>query len=187
MLKKTITFNDFNGNEVTETHHFHLSKAELVEMEVSHPGGLHKWLEQVIESEDGKAIIQTFKDLILDSYGKKSDDGKRFVKTTELREQFQSGNAYEALFMELCTNAGSAAAFVNGLLPTGLEQDLEKITDKPSTPPVLDAPVGKRGGEVEAEPVKQRVLSQVEIREMPSDELQRLLASGEARIASSGG
>ena len=80
MLKKTITYEDFNGDKVSEDFFFHLSKAELVELELSHKGGLSEALKRIVESEDGKAIIAEFKNIILSSYGQRSDDGKRFVK-----------------------------------------------------------------------------------------------------------
>lgn len=128
MLKKTITYKDFNDEEVSEDFFFHLSKAELVELELSHKGGLSEALKHIIESEDGKAIIMEFKNIILGAYGKRSEDGKRFVKNQTVREEFESTEAYSALFMELVTNTDSAIEFVNGIIPKGLADDAAKIT-----------------------------------------------------------
>lgn len=118
MLKKTMTYTDYDGNERTEDFYFNLSKAEVTEMEMSHDGGLVKLIEKIVAEQDVKRIIEIFKDLILRSYGEKSADGKRFVKSQELRDSFAQTEAYSDLFMELATDAEAASAFVNGILPT---------------------------------------------------------------------
>jgi hypothetical protein len=117
MLKKTMTYTDYDGNQRTEDFYFNLNKAELTEMELSHDGGLVKVIEKIIAAKESKAIVEIFKDLILRAYGEKSLDGKRFVKTNELRDAFSQTEAYSDLFMELATNAEAAAAFVNGITP----------------------------------------------------------------------
>lgn len=118
MLKKTITYVDYDGNERTEDFYFNLSKAEIAEMELSTAGGLDKMINRIIAEQDGKRIIELFKNLVLKAYGKKSDDGKRFIKSKELAEEFSQTEAYSDLFMELATDAKAAAAFVNGIVPT---------------------------------------------------------------------
>jgi hypothetical protein len=127
VLKKRITYEDFNGEEVTEELYFNLSKAELVELELSRPGGMQEHLQKIVESEDGKAIITEFKELILMSYGQRSEDGKRFVKTQAMRDEFASTEAYSQLFFELCTDAEKAAEFVNGIIPTGLADEVANL------------------------------------------------------------
>ena len=117
MLKKEITYIDYDGNERTEDFYFNLTKAEVTEMEMSQNGGLVKFLEKIVAEQDAKRIIDSFKDLILRSYGEKSPDGKRFIKNQELRDAFSQTEAYSDLFMELGTNAEAAAAFVNGIVP----------------------------------------------------------------------
>lgn len=121
MLKKTITYTDYDGNTRTEDFYFNLSKAEIAEMQMSASGGLDRVINQIIAEQDGKRIIELFKDLILRSYGKKSDNGKRFIKSQELRDEFAQTEAYSDLFMELATNADAASEFVNGIIPTTLE------------------------------------------------------------------
>lgn len=118
MLKKTIKYIDYDGNERTEDFYFNLTKAEITEMELSHDGGLVKLIEKIVAEQDSKRIIEIFKDLILRSYGEKSPDGKRFIKSQDLREAFAQTEAYSDLFMELASDADSAAAFVNGIVPT---------------------------------------------------------------------
>lgn len=115
---------DYDGNERTEDFYFNLSRAEITEMEVSETGGLVNMIERVIAEQDAKQIIKIFKDLILQSYGVKSPDGKRFIKSDELREAFTQTEAYSDLFMELAENADSATTFVNGIIP---KQPQDKI------------------------------------------------------------
>lgn len=118
MLKKTITYTDYNDVTHTETYLFNLSKAECMEMEMSTSGGLTEMINKIIETRDVPAIIKIFKDLILKAYGVKSPDGKRFIKSEELSTAFAQTEAYSVLFMELATNAEEAAAFVNGIMPS---------------------------------------------------------------------
>lgn len=117
MLKKTITYTDYNGLERTEDYHFNLSQAELMEMQLTTNGGLDAMIKKVIDAKDIPSIISIFKDLILKAYGEKSEDGKRFVKSKAISEAFSQTEAYSQLFMELATDADAAAAFVNGIVP----------------------------------------------------------------------
>ena len=117
MLKKEMTYTDYNGTERTETFYFNLTKAEVAEMELSVDGGLTEKLQRIVAAQDGKVIIETFKDLILRSYGVKSDDGKRFIKNQEVRDAFAQTEAFSDLFMELATDAEAAKVFVNGIIP----------------------------------------------------------------------
>ena len=117
MLKKTITYTDYDGNQRTEDFYFNLNKAELTEMELSNSGGLTKMIEKVVAEQDSKKLAEIFKDLLLNAYGEKSLDGKRFVKTQELRDAFTQTEAFSELYMSLVTDANAAAAFVNGITP----------------------------------------------------------------------
>lgn len=123
MLKKTITYTDYNGEERTEDFYFNISKAELTEMELSIDGGLSEMITRITQAKDVPAIIKVFKDLILRSYGVKSPDGKRFIKTPQLTEEFAQTEAYSELFMELSTNSTAAAAFVNAIMPAKMTVD----------------------------------------------------------------
>lgn len=132
MLKKTLTYTNFNEEDVTETFFFNLSKAELIELELSHKDGLSESLKRIAASEDGKLIIAEMKNLILKSYGEKSPDGKRFIKNQRLRDEFESSEAYSELFMELVTDADAAVAFVQGIIPKGMADVTEEVAS-PST------------------------------------------------------
>lgn len=126
MLKKTITYTDYNNNERTEDFYFNLTKAELMEMEMSTNGGLAEMINKIVASQDAPSIIKIFKELVLKAYGEKSLDGKRFIKNDDIREEFSQTEAYSQLFMELATDADAAAAFVNGIMPAGLSQEEAK-------------------------------------------------------------
>lgn len=117
MLKKTITYTDYNGTERTEDFYFNLTKAEIMEMELSTTGGLAEMIQRVVAAQDAPSIIKIFKDLVLRSYGIKSDDGKRIIKNDEIREAFSQTEAYSVIFMELATDADAAAKFVNAIVP----------------------------------------------------------------------
>lgn len=117
MLKKTIKYTDYNDVERSEDFYFNLSKAEIAEMELSTTGGLSTLIKKVVDTTDTPSLIKIFKDLILRSYGEKSADGKRFIKSQELSTGFAQTEAYSVLFMELATDSTLAAAFVNGIIP----------------------------------------------------------------------
>ena len=119
MLKRQITYTDYNDNQVTETFYFNISKPELLELQVGN-NSLADRLKAVIDTEDPARILAEFKYIVLAAYGEKTDDGKRFVKSEELRTAFSQTAAYEALYMELATNDTVAAAFVNGILPSDI-------------------------------------------------------------------
>lgn len=126
MLKKTIKYTDFNGVERTEDFYFNLTKAELMEMEMSTTGGLTEMVRRIVNTQDTPSILRVFKKIILKAYGQKSDDGKRFIKNEELSKEFEQTEAYSELFMELLQNEAEAAKFVNGLLPADLAKQVEE-------------------------------------------------------------
>ena len=161
MLKKSITYETYSGERITEDFYFNLTKAELVELEMGHKGGLSEALKKIVESEDGKAIISEFKNIILKSYGVKSEDGRHFVKNNQLRQEFESTEAYSVLFMELVTDAEAAAEFVRMVIPREVT-DGGQLALVPQEPP-------------KPEPIK---LTLSQIREMDADELQSGLAAG---------
>lgn len=124
MLKKTITYTDYNDVERTEDFYFNLSKAEVMEMQMSTTGGLAEMIQRIVAAQDAPAIIKVFKDLVLKAYGQKSPDGKRFIKNEALTEEFAQTEAYSQLFMELATDADAAAAFVNGIVPADVAKQV---------------------------------------------------------------
>lgn len=119
MLKKTITYTDYDGNERSEEHYFNLSKAELIEMRFKENGGLDKYIEKIISEQDNSKLMGLFKDIVLKSYGQKSLDGKRFIKSEELTNEFIQTEAYSELFVELM-DAEKCAEFINAIIPKDL-------------------------------------------------------------------
>lgn len=116
MFKKLIKYEDFNGQKREETFYFNLSKAEVMEMELSTQAGVEEMIKMLIATKDNAKIVQIFKDLILKSYGIKSEDGTRFIKTQELRDAFEQSNAYSELFMEILSSTETQIAFINGVV-----------------------------------------------------------------------
>ena len=120
MIKKTVTYTDYNEVERTENFYFNLSKAEVMEMEMSTEGGMAESIQKIVDAKDAPAIIRVFKDLVLKAYGVKSDDGRRFMKTkpdgTRYADDFKETEAYSQIFMELATDADAAAKFINGIV-----------------------------------------------------------------------
>lgn len=127
MIAKTIKYKDFNGAEREEKFFFNLTKAEITEMELSTSGGLGESIKQIVSAQDTPQIIKIFKELILKSYGEKSLDGKRFRKIDDagvpLSIAFSETEAYSNLFMELATDDKAAAEFVNGIMPSDINEN----------------------------------------------------------------
>jgi hypothetical protein len=130
MLKKRITYTDYNGTKREEDFYFNLSKAEIMEMEMSTSGGLTDMITRIIETQDAPSIIKVFKEIIMKAYGEKSPDGKRMIKSKELSEAFAQTEAYSELFMELATDSDAASKFVNGIIPA----DMAKAAEQASLP-----------------------------------------------------
>jgi hypothetical protein len=124
MIAKTITYTDYNDVERTEKFYFNMSKAEVMEMEMSTSGGLAEMIQRVVAAQDQPAIIKIFKDLILKAYGVKSPDGRKFIKSEELSLDFAQTEAYSQLFMELATDAEKASEFVNGIVPADMAKQI---------------------------------------------------------------
>ncbi len=122
MIKKTVTYNDFDGKERTEDFYFNLTETELAELELSHAGGLKKAIEKIIAAQDSNALIKIFKDIVILSYGEKSPDGRRFIKTQDVVDAFTQTEAYSSIFMELAFNDVAAAEFINGLPSKGAKK-----------------------------------------------------------------
>ena len=128
MLKKIITYTDYNGIERTEPFYFNLSKAELMEMELGVTGGMTEMLDKIITAKDAPSLMKTFKEMIMKAYGVKSDDGKRLIKSEELSIAFTQTEAYSVLFMELITDDKAAADFVNGIIPNEIQTEVAAQT-----------------------------------------------------------
>lgn len=125
MLKKTVTYETFDGETVTEDFYFNLTKAELSDRQFSVKGGLSALLEQIIKTNDQTKMYSMFKEIILAAYGEKSADGRKFIKSKEISENFTHTEAYSTIFMELLNDADAAAAFVTGILPKDMQSNVK--------------------------------------------------------------
>lgn len=135
MLKKEITYTDYDDVKRTEVFMFNLSKAEIMELELGMKGGLSSIITQLIKTNDTPKIVALFKEVILKAYGEKSADGKRFIKINDdgisLSNRFAQTAAYSVLYMELSTNDEAAAEFIKGIMPKGVEVDTKNIPEIP--------------------------------------------------------
>ena len=174
MIKKTIQFNDLDGDPVVEDYWFHLSKAELVELETSVGSGLSTQYQRIIEKADPGMIIRTFKQLMLSSYGVRDDiNNKRFKKSQELREAFEQTDAYSVLFMELISDMKAMLEFVKGIMPAGMadEAELNALARRADIAVVPDRPAAINIEKSNAEQ------STRDLNAMTLDELRAALAS----------
>lgn len=121
-----IKYTDYNGNERSENFMFNLSKAEIVEMELSTQGGFAERIQHIIDAQDTPTLVKIFKDLILKSYGVKSADGRRFEKSEELSREFSQTEAYSDLYMKLATDADAASEFVNNIVPAEVREQIKE-------------------------------------------------------------
>ena len=122
MLKKRITFMDYNETQRTEDFYFNLTQAEISEMELGTSGGFTDYVKEIIAAKDNATLVRLFKDLILRSYGKKSLDGRTFAKSEAIAAEFSHTEAYSILFMELAADANAASIFINGIIPASARE-----------------------------------------------------------------
>lgn len=134
MIKKTVKYTDFNGDEQTTDVYFHLSKSEIADMELTTEGGWGAKLEAIATSDDPKQILGQVRSILEMSYGVKSDDGQRFSKTPELWQNFTETPAFDALYFELVTDGDAAAQFMNGLMPADLLAMAQKRAEEKGGP-----------------------------------------------------
>lgn len=133
MHKEVIAYTDYNGVERKETFYFNMNEAELIEMQYGAAGGLDQTIKKIISAQDQGALINIFKKLVLDAYGVKSDDGRRFIKEENgrrLADDFKETPAYPILFMKLATDDDAAAKFINEIIPVKVAEEVEKQKPK---------------------------------------------------------
>lgn len=132
MLKKTITYTDYDGVERTEDFYFNFTEAELMEWQLVTNGGLTSYVQKIVDAKDQPRLITLFKELLLKAYGIKSDDGRRFIKSEKISEEFSQNPAYSILYMELVTDDKLAADFVNGIIPAKLSEQIAEQNSRQS-------------------------------------------------------
>lgn len=116
MLKREIIYENYDGVEIKETFYFNLTRSEIVMMGMEDDGDLAERLKAIVDTKDGKQIVKVLHDLLLRSYGEKSSDGRRFVKSPELSKAFSETPAFDILFDEIL-DPDKALDFINALIP----------------------------------------------------------------------
>lgn len=135
MLKKTITYEDLDENEITDIFYFNLNAPELGKLQNSREGGLMAYLQDMIQAEDGAALLGGFSTIITSAYGERSEDGKRLVKSPEISEAFTQTDAFSSLFEEFLTNPTSMAEFMEAIIPMKLAKKLQAQAEVTKTEP----------------------------------------------------
>lgn len=130
MIKKTVTYKDYNDVERTESFYFHYTEAEILDMEMSVEGGFAERVQKIVDAKDQSSLLKVIKNFVLDAYGVKSENGKRFIKNNDVKAEFVECPAYSMIFMELVTNDALAAEFVNGVVPDSMKDRLKAIAVK---------------------------------------------------------
>lgn len=180
MIKKTITYDDFNGVSVTENFYFNLSKAELAEMELSQEGGMESYLQKIVAAKDGKSIIESFKWILGKTVGKRSEDGKHFQKSEQITQDFLNSNAYSELFMALITDNDQAVEFIRGIVPSDMSGKLDKNLDVVQLPASVQAELRQADpvmfGSTEPEVLTVADFTEAELVTMSADNLYLLYA-----------
>ena len=125
MYKIREKYEDYDGNERVKEFYFNLTKAEITEMELTTEGGMSAMLNRIIAAKDTSKLIAVFKDLILRSYGQKSPDGRRFIKSDELTKEFTETPAYSQIYLRLATDDKAATEFVNNVIPKDLQKEVK--------------------------------------------------------------
>ena len=122
MIKWPITYTNYNGETVTEDYYFNLNKAELIQMQFDANGAYSTYINRIVDERDFKTLGQEFRKIILGAYGKKSDDGRQFRKSDELRDEFEQSEAYATLYFDLLNDTDKMTKFIQGVLPAELRE-----------------------------------------------------------------
>jgi len=170
MLKKSITYDDYNEVTRTEDFYFNFTKLEVIELEVKYDGGLEGYIKRIEETENGKDAYYLFKDIVLAAYGEKSEDGKHFFKSEKLRNEFEASPAMAEMIIGFLNNPADGAKFIEGCLPARLiaaaKAEAALKSDQPELPLPTPSPYP-----VLVEDVKEPGLSIKQMNEMTREEL----------------
>ena len=122
MIKETMTYKDFNGEERTDDFYFHLSTLEWLRMDKKY-GGIREFIRKAVKDGDEYAILNMLEDMVKSSYGEKSLDGARFVKNEELVERFTQTEAYSDMLIGFFTDTQKGIDFFNRLMPEDIKTE----------------------------------------------------------------
>lgn len=147
MIRKVIKYKDLDGNALVGDFYFNLTKTELIKMEIGRDEGMAEHLKKIIESGNNKDILAVFESIILGAYGKRSEDGVRFIKSPEISTEFTQTDAYEELLFEFMTDAAAAAAFIHSLIPDDMAVRMKELMENPADLPLPDGDAPKTIGD----------------------------------------
>lgn len=148
MITRTIPYVDYNGVQRKEKFYFDLSQFEATEIAMEMPDGIIEELTDdegsdkqqtaihLIEKLGGKGVMDFIKKIVLKSYGVKSPDGRRFIKSEELSTEFSQTPAFSSFMMKLMTDDKEASNFINGVIPAELASKMISVNASNSTPAV---------------------------------------------------
>lgn len=125
MLKLTRSYTDYNDIRREEDFYFNLTKAEIMEKQLTYAGGFTETVEAITKANDMPALVKIFKEFLLSTVGIKSPDGRRFEKSDEIRSAFEQHPVYSDLFMELATDAVKASEFIKGVVPADMADKVD--------------------------------------------------------------
>lgn len=137
MYQLPITYKDMNDDEITEVFCFNMSTPELVKFEDSKKsvGGMKNLVRRFIENGDAMGFVGFVEELVKASYGVKSEDNKRFIKSPELTEEFMQSNAYEVLYLNLLQDETAADKFIASIMPTKVRDAYSEAKEKGDVSP----------------------------------------------------
>ena len=135
MIKRTITFEDLDGNSITDDFYFHISMSEVSKMELGTEGGMAEKLKKLVAASKGKDIIEQFEGILHSAYGVRSENNRQFIKNEQVWQEFYQSDAYNVLFMQLISDEDASAAFVRGILPANFEAEVARITQQNANAP----------------------------------------------------
>lgn len=132
MYRTDVTYENFDGEQVTETCYFNLTKAEMLQLQLQYPEGYQVYLQRLVDDNNRKAMIDEFKHILSMSYGERSADGRKFVKSEEISNAFMASEAYSELFIKLISEEGYAEKFMSAVMPKDIVAQLPSNALPPS-------------------------------------------------------
>lgn len=117
MLKRTFNYTDFDGEKHEEDAYFNLTMTEVFELNMSVPGGFAEYIRRIVNAKDAGEICKNIRNIILTAYGEKSPDGRRFIKSQKLSEEFSQTPMYDMLFQELAFDDEKMSEFIEKVVP----------------------------------------------------------------------
>lgn len=129
-VKRTITFNDIDGHEVTEEWYFDLGVTDVMDMDIvhEHPDDVAEYVMSIMKNRKTKELLQLWRELLMRAVGKRV--GNRLVKGDDIMVEFRHGGAFEKLFAELIEDPKAGADFFNAIFPANIQAKIEEETSK---------------------------------------------------------